>query len=732
MRIYTSIIPDDQTLMHDGNYAVKSNLVVYDTRPLGTYLPVDTISTTYTFDGVSTYSRTSTPTNPTPIVNFYPAGYYKLYDYGLHQIITNDDLIDISNETESTDTLYIDRENLTATITKVNVLMRLTSENEWTYDGTNSRFYTKLSIAPSTDTTSLALSVSSHYTYGTTGDYTFSINDSNLYIRDSRYTDVASFTKWLNNHNVQLAYPRETPEEITCSISLLDITEMSLNEEDSLKSWDIDEERYVPENGIFGQFAARELNGELISSVSSEFNIENKYIEVRMGIVKNNQETNWYSLGTFIVNEPEEDDVSDNATFDAFDLTVLFNQTFDADYISSRFPMSFNNSIANGIYFTAGLLAQYVCEQLNIQLANIAFANTDFAIITNQFTNGESCRDVMKAIAQLAYGWVKVGWDDQCQIVSPVLTTPTDNNYVIDNNQYYSLEVKYNMYGPVNRVCVGYSDIDGENFYTEDTESISTNGLTTLYINDNPLVYNESLMLNALDMADILFGFKYLPFTAETIGHPYFDAGTPINVVNMDGNTSISYPFNIKLSYTGHIKTTIEAPAYTQAQTTYAYDKTIYNELKNVSIVVDKQAGTIKELSSKITAAEDGLSAIETNVVRLTTDTYTKTEINKIISGQPVDGQVVSSVQTTTGTFDENGLTINKTGAATQSNYNENGITIQNATGTKNLLIVNSDGLTGDNVSVEKYLCIGTNSRLEDYTDTTNGKGTAVFWTGDD
>lgn len=94
----------------------------------------------------------------------------------------------------------------------------------------------------------------------------------------------------------------------------------------------------------------------------------------------------------------------------------------------------------------------------------------------------------------------------------------------------------------------------------------------------------------------------------------------------------------------------------------------------------------------------------------------------------------VSKVKTETGyTFDNNGLTIEKTNAKTKSTLNETGLNIKDATGSseESLLFAGYDNNTGEtivkskNMTVEKYLTIGTHSRIEDYKE-----GTGVFWIG--
>ena len=540
--------------------------------------------------------------------------------------------------------------------------------------------------------------------------------------------------------------------------------EVVLTEQNSVKSWEHTEERYTPDVGFIGQFVARELTGEL-HNISDDFNIENKKIELQMAILRTELDfrflttengiylitedgkqiyvdeiadviETWYSLGTFIVMEPDDDDVRDNTTFDAMDLTTLFNADFNANFTNSEFTKSFNDTVKDGGSFTALQLAQYVCAQVNIELATTDFTHNDFIISSNQFTEGNSCRDVMKAISQLAFGWCRIGWDDKCYIDELVINTNNiGETETLTNNQYYSLNTKKMPFGPVNRVYIGPSMIEGEGVVTPDNEQTNTVGDIVINIYDNPITYTQELRQLAIQGAEKLFGLQYLPFETETIGHPWFKANKPIMITNMEDITFQSYPFTTTIKYTGHIKTSISTMEQTQAQKENGYKKSLYKDIRNVKIVVDKQAGDILLMNSSIKANKSGLDALETAVQQKITDTYSKTEIQQIASGVGADGVVVSSVTSSAGTFDLNGLTIEQSEKPdTKTNINGDGMIIYNNKSSSNqeLLVVNSTGMIAENARVSTYFNIGEHSRLEDYVHTDYTEGTGVFWIGSD
>ena len=544
------------------------------------------------------------------------------------------------------------------------------------------------------------------------------------------------------------------------------LPEIILTEEDSVKTWDINEERYVPNNGFIGQYVARELSGEL-QNISDDFNIENRTIQVCMGIVQLGSRfqylstesndiivtengdmlianelpediTTWYTLGSFIVTEPTDDEVNDNTKFNAMDYTVLLNMDFNPNYVSMTYPQSFTTLIAKGQYPTALWLAKYTCEQANLTFKSTSFTNSDFLITTNQFTGGESCRDVLKAISQLAYGWCRTGWDDGVYIDEPqtnsvvMLDSDTDNFNTITYDDYFSLKTQKNTFGPVNRVVIGMKDVEGENVYVEDIDSITTNGLCELDIWDNPITYTQELRESVKEQARKLLGLYYTPIETETKGDPWLKANEPLIVKDMENRSKQTFPLNKTIKYSGHIRTPLSSPADTLTYQSTVYNDSLYKNIRDVRIQVNKQDGIINIINSNVQTTSDGLSALEKRFSTEITDSYSKTEIQEIISGTAPDGTKVSSVTTTAGTFDKDGLTIEQTNATTKTNVNANGMVIYDTSGSgeDELLVVDSDGVIGKNMTVRTYLTIGSHSRVEDYTHTDGTNGTGVFWVG--
>ena len=91
------------------------------------------------------------------------------------------------------------------------------------------------------------------------------------------------------------------------------------------------------------------------------------------------------------------------------------------------------------------------------------------------------------------------------------------------------------------------------------------------------------------------------------------------------------------------------------------------------------------------------------------------------------------SVTTSTGyTFNADGLTIRKSDEEMENHLDNTGMHVRRYTGDdpENILIADKDGVNALNITVRKYLIIGSNSRFEDYSNGTDSNRTGCFYIG--
>lgn len=376
--------------------------------------------------------------------------------------------------------------------------------------------------------------------------------------------------------------------------------------------------RYVDTATIcIGQFVARTISGE-IKDVNKSLEIEDKEIKVEMGI-KTDDSINYYSLGNFLITAPNDNDVKDKTSFEAMDYTKKFNKPFDGSRL--HFPC------------TALQLAQYCCDDCGVELATLDFTNNDFIVINNQYDSEDSYRKVMQDIGKLAYSWVRIGWDNKCYIDFDVPTEVTDDYNRIGTSNYYDLSYQKKPFGVVNRVVIGMSDIEGENAYVEDAESIAQNGLCELQIMDNNLTYTPELRQQVIDSARRLFGLTYIPLEIDTTGHPWLLGNELIEVTTTDDKKLYTIPLDRTIEYSGHIKTKLTSSADTSVETEYKNTGTLENEVKKTRIIVDKQNQTIQQVVENVGTYDNRISEVEQSVDRISQQVSQISDLTREASG---------------------------------------------------------------------------------------------------
>lgn len=200
-----------------------------------------------------------------------------------------------------------------------------------------------------------------------------------------------------------------------------------------------------------------------------------------------------------------------------------------------------------------------------------------------------------------------------------------------------------------------------------------------------------------------------------------------------------------KIVYTNPSSTVYTTP---QCDSSWEAVNEVQADANNAMYIANNATATATNASDIARKAQESATNIQEQVNELQTDTEKViTEIKKTVETTQTNSQYainiaqsiaengVTKLDTKTGfTFDEKGLTIKKTGAETETTLNEIGLNIKDSTGhaQESLLFAGYDNETGEtivkskNMTVEKYLTIGKNSRVEDYE-----TGTGIFYMGE-
>ena len=480
--------------------------------------------------------------------------------------------------------------------------------------------------------------------------------------------------------------------------------------------------------------AMRKLEAKFLG----EHNLLDQWIHPCFGVRLENNTFEYIDYGSFLVTETTTSKDTGTTTIVAYDKMILAMTKYEP--LQVQYPINLID------------YADALCTACGLELANETFINADWQVDRELYENiaGTTYRDILGQIAEATASTCIISGD---KVLFKYLTDAGEE-LTYDNMIKLKLEP---IYGEINSVVLGRDPIIGEDVFLKDDESIEENGLTEFRIVNNEII--DKNRENAIEpIYNTLHGVSFYPFETNTEGLGWYEVGDGFTIVNDLGEEFNTFLFNYNITIDGGIKETLKTNAETKTQSQYQYASSVSKRVKNTEIIVNKQEGTIEELTSSVqgvSTAENNnyqellakfgeympitdFTELENSVRQLQTDTYTKTEIQQIARGVGVDGTVVEAVISEIGTFDDNGLTIEKTNAKTKGNFNEKGMTITDATGSidSELLFAGYDEVLDEtivrtkNINVEKYLTIGKYSRIEDFIDDDNNEGTGIFFIG--
>ena len=477
--------------------------------------------------------------------------------------------------------------------------------------------------------------------------------------------------------------------------------------------------------------------GSILKSVMKQLDIDcdtnipigtvvNYSFGVKTGEDENGSVYEYLDMGNYIVKEAEKKEDTDSYKITCYDKLLL--SMIDYTNLNLTYPITIKNYISS------------LCTFLGLTFANSndTFANYDKQIPNELYldANGNSLgytfRDVFDELAQVTASTICINDDDELELRYITSTNDTiDEEYLKDINVNFGEKV-----GAINTIVLSRS-AGSDNIYYPSTLPENP---CEIRISDNQIMNgnNRDEFLPAI--YNVLNGLEYYVNDFSSTGIVYYDLCDRYNV-SIGNETYSCVMFNDEINITQGLEENIYTEQPDEIVTDYKKADKTDRKINQTTLIVDKQNGTItglvttvnnnyQEVLSKFDdyVPQSQFTTVENTVTQLQTDTYTKTQIDtKLIDGS------VTKVMSTAGTFDSDGLTIEKTDAKTKGNFNETGITVMDATGSSNteLLFAGYDNNLNEtivrtkNINVSKYLTIGNNSRIEDYEN-----GTGVFYIG--
>ena len=503
------------------------------------------------------------------------------------------------------------------------------------------------------------------------------------------------------------------------------------NYNDALISYSI--ERVGDETKFFGYGICQKINVKLRDVERSISITTDNYLKTSITSIENSAENYVYPYPIFYVSEVHRNENNNELSITAY----------DSLYKAAKHTVSELNLTAP---YTIEEFAAACATLLGLSLSMVNIADTDTCFDTSydegaNFDGTETIRDALNAVAEATQTIYYINNEEK--LTFKRLDVSGASVLTIDKSKYFSLSSKTNK-----RLATIYHATElGDNVSASITESGSIQ-----YIRDNPFWDLrddiETLVNNALAATG---GLTINQFDCTWRGDYSLEIGDKISLVTKDNSTSISYVLNDTISYDGGLSEKTKWSYSNNDVETASNPTTIGDALKQTYARVDKANKQIELVASENAANSEqianvqidvnGISAevkqvkddFNSNIEVVNGDIQTLTKkVNAAMTAEDVKLEIqselsngVTKVETTTGfTFNEEGLTVSKSGSEMTTQITEDGMTVFRDNTA--VLTANNVGVDAVNLHATTYLIIGNNSRFEDYGEDRTG----CFWIG--
>ena len=493
---------------------------------------------------------------------------------------------------------------------------------------------------------------------------------------------------------------------------------------DYLKSFKI--ERTSENNKMFGFGIAQKLTIELLDPNG---NLDPKdFAEVALSLGVNELPVLPFTPSyTIDPAETKRDEVSYTLTLTGYDLLDKANKThvIDIDLLNQLgndySPEDVLDKIAQ--YLSRGYVIVGDAPGWGINYPD--GANLD---------GSETLREVLDDIAEITQSIYFVNVEDCIVFKSISHENAVDT---IDNSQYMELKTGKDI------------GLSGLAFTNELGDNLELN-LGTGYvqaIHDNAFIEPRENKEELLDLfVDYVLDTYNTPIECVLRGNFLYEPGDCLRIVDKVGAPFRIFLFNDTITYDGGLSQKIQwecgdgFDGHSNATTIGEAIKQTFAKVDKVNKKVEIVASMAEGNTAAIGAIQVDTESVKANVKKIeeTTIPGMANEVEQLrqevelkvspdqlsIEIQKELGKGVNAVETTTGfTFNEDGLTVEKSGSAIKTQITEDGMTVY-----KNddaVLTADNGGVKAKDLHARTFLIIGENSRFEDY-----GNRTGCFWIG--
>ena len=512
-------------------------------------------------------------------------------------------------------------------------------------------------------------------------------------------------------------------------------TKYTFKATDNLQSFTVER---VGQGKFFGYGICQKMNMK-VRDVSRQFSVTTaNQINLIWDVLVNGKNTSLFAYPRFRVSEVHRDENTNALSITAYD--ALYEAT---KHNVSELTLADSYTIKEFITSCATLLGLKGYSIRGVGENETCF-DTSYAAGAN-FEGTETIRDALDAVAEVTQTIYFITSENK--ICFRRLSSDGNADFTIDKEKYFTLSSRTNK--RLRRI-VSATEL-GDNLSVSTTESGSTQ-----FIRDNPFWDNREDRATLLDNAlAAVGGFTLNQFECNWHGNYLLEIGDKIALVTKDGSQAISYVLDDTIEYNGGIS----------EKTKWSYD---YNEnendinsapsnlgdsIKQTYAKVDKVNKEIEIVASQADENTDAIAALRINVNSINATVQNQQQqINESVDSlnsdidsltteiasarlesqqavlefkQEIEQDGVDKVTTSTGfTFNEEGMTVEKSGREMKTTITEDGMTVYRSG--ESVLQANNEGVKAKNLHANTYLIIGNNSRFEDY----KYDRTGCFWIG--
>lgn len=274
---------------------------------------------------------------------------------------------------------------------------------------------------------------------------------------------------------------------------------------------------------------------------------------------------------------------------------------------------------------------------------------------------------------------------------------------------------------------------------------------STQYVRDNPFWdLREDIDTLLSDALAAVGGLTIAQFSCEWRCNPALEIGDKIRLTAKDGSSIVSFLLDDVISYDGGLSATTGWAYEEDSAESEDNPASLGDALKKTYARVDKANKEIELVASDVSGTKEAITALQLDTEGITASVKNvedntsealaavnesistlSNQVEVKMSAEDVQLQIqtelangVDRVATSTGfTFNEEGLSVSKTGSEMVTTITEDGMKVYR--NEEAVLVADNEGVKAEDLHATTYLIVGQFSRFEDY-----GERTGCFWIG--